>query len=286
MTPLSRPTLLVLTPSLGIRNSLHATIRSVYNYASIPFKHVLIGPYLNLRKYLDLYPHLEILDDNSSQGVFAALNKGLALHNSYTLFAYLNDDDYWLPGFTALVKAIQHDPTLDFCYGRAIFATNDYNNFKCGSYWPFYKNYTSLYRYNIPIFTQQSLIIRRSSFASIGDSFDESYPLSADSIKWIYLTKFLKGVGLNVYASVYSLDPGRLSSLLNSHNSHDAVFDQLLVHTCESTLCIVILICYRLYNLPIYLQRLYYFLTPHHRYLRRHAHYILNRLQRDTPVKP
>lgn len=248
---------LVLTPTLGERSSLHATIKSVHSIYPYRVKHVLIGPVSNLLVYQAEYPWIEILDDRYSSGVYSALNLGLKNYPEYKYFAYINDDDAWLSAFQELFDILDNNSGFDFVYARTCFNTNRHPFYVPGSWLPYPNYFTFFFQHGIPIFTQQSLLLRRSCLFFLGDRFNEDFPISADSLMWSQVTRYFKGYPLNRIVSVYDLTGSRISSssanMINDCNG----LKRSAYRSSNMALFISAHIFYKLYNSPVYFLRLY-----------------------------
>ena len=275
MNTCAKPEILVVTPTLGKRLTLHRTISGVRKYGGQSVVHVIVGPPALGQYLLRLYPWIYFLEDHAKLGIFHAVNTALNKFTGYEYFSFINDDDYWLPGFTQLIQCIKANPDLSFVYAKTIFASHSYSRFKCGSFSPFYRHFSYLLQMGIPMFTHQSLIIRRHCLQLLGDQFDLSYPLSADSELWARLVQppFI-GKGLNIPASVYSLDPGRLSldiKLLDRDYSQRMSSNGYITKFAFAAIFRVAI--FRLLNIPCYLSRILqiYFLASIH-YRRHHLH--------------
>lgn len=255
--------LLVVTPTLGKRKSVCRTIESVIglNLGS-RLLHVIVGPLDSISWIKLKYPNVIIFGETKSGGVYTALNEVLRSKYSETeLFCYINDDDVFLPDFRKLFEKLYRSNNLDFCYGRTIFTKNHKYHSK-GSFFPFYRAYSILLNNNIPLFTQQSLVLRTQCIINSG-YFDESSPLSADSLMWnSIIAKGAKGLGMNIFCSYYELDGPRLS--LNTklvELDSIAYKDPLrkspsLRHLINNTVQCFVVILYRAWNLPTYANRL------------------------------
>jgi hypothetical protein len=263
--------LLVITPTLGRRASLHRTIQSVRKYGEHSV-HVIVGPQDLRKNLLTLYPWIDFLEDDSRLGIFHAVNIGLQAYPNYEFFSFINDDDYWLPGFSTLIKFARANPALSFVYGKTVFSMHQYSRFKSGSFSPFYRHFPALLQFGIPIFTHQSLIVRRHYLKLLGDQFDLAYPLSADSQMWArFVHHSFPGKGLNVFASVYSLDPGRLSldrQLLTKDHAQRS--SSISIDSEPFFVSLLRVLLYRLINVPCYLSRMLQFDQLTSIFLRRH----------------
>lgn len=251
--------LLVVTPTLGRRASIRKTILSVAYVGGEYVTHVLSGPKSSLQKYLVEFPWIQIHDDSGSLGVYDSLNSVLSSskYSDYSYFAYINDDDYWLPGFASLIRAISDDSSLDLVYGRVMFLANFGNlTVRLGAYTPGFLDSAVLFRSGIPAFTQQSLIVRTRLLVENG-LFDTSRPLTADSLMWLTLLKLnIKTSSFNVYASVYDLRGERLSADADLRSlDPDYSRTHLALGPSKDVRSLIIILFYRMVNVPVYLHR-------------------------------
>jgi hypothetical protein len=263
--------LLVVTPTLGSRPSIRKTILSVAYVGGGNVTHVLSGPKPRLQKYLAEFPWIQIHDDGGSLGVYDSLNSVLSSskYSDYDYFAYINDDDFWLPGFASLICAISVDSSLDLVYGRVVFLANSRKpTIRLGAYTPRFLDCAVLFRSGIPAFTQQSLIVRTSLLVENG-LFDTARPLTADSLMWLNLLRLnIKTSSFNVYSSVYDLRGQRLSTNAGLC-SLDPDYSRIQLAPCssEGLRALLIILLYRMVNVPVYLHRIF----SRFPFFRRHA---------------
>jgi hypothetical protein len=247
---------LVITPTLGSRISLLHTINSVHAIAGHRVCHVLVGPIANLLPIKDECPWISLLDEPPDPGIYHALNHAISVFASrYNYFAYINDDDFWLPGFSRLFDCLDANPGVDLCYGRTVF-TNNFTPCRNGAFFPYPRFFRQLLKFNIPMFTQQSILVRMATVLNAG-SFDASYPLSADTQLWLkILASGVLARGINCFASCYEIGGKRLSldmSLQGSAMERDR-FDNRFPKSCRLS-DYLIMFYYRLYNFPAYINR-------------------------------
>jgi len=245
---------LVITPTLGSRVSLHHTIHSVHAIAGHRVCHVLVGPITSLLSIKDEYPWIVLLDEPTDPGIYHALNHAISVYGSeYNYFAYINDDDFWLPGFSRLFECLDANPGVDLCYGRTVF-TNNFTPCRNGAFFPYPRFFRQLLKFNIPMFTQQSVLVRMTSVLNAG-SFDTSYPLSADTQLWLkILDSGVLARGISIFTSCYEIGGKRLSTDLSLQGLERDRFDNHLPKSC-GFIDYLIMCYYRLYNLPIYINR-------------------------------
>ena len=255
------PWLLVVTPTLGKRSSLKKTILSVASIGGDNIRHVLSGPRANLDQYSLQFPWIEIFDDNGASGVYESINALLSSdhYNSYKYFAYINDDDQWLPGFSSLINAVKEDSTIDIAYGRTIFILSDRRcSIRPGAFTSRPADAILLFQTGIPAFTQQSMIVRKKLLHDQG-LFNLSLPITADSAMWTSILKEKPSVvAFNIFASAYELRGQRLSTNTSLIRTED---DAIHSNSKKSSIAInkkhvMAVILYRITNIPVYLSRL------------------------------
>ena len=233
--------ILVVTPTLGRRSSLKRTILSVACIGGDRVHHVLSGPPSQLLQYSKQFPWIDIFDDSGSSGVYGSINAVLKSDkfSSYEFFAYLNDDDYWLPGFSRLLNVIHEKRSVDVVYARTVFVRpGDSGRLRLGPFTPALLDAASLFSVGIPAFTQQSLILRLQLLHDHG-LFDLSRPISADSILWQRILEASpRVVSLNVFASVYDLRGERLSNNPALRQSEVPVSNSSLSPSRKNLVCI------------------------------------------------
>lgn len=248
---------LVITPTLGSRKSLEQTILSVRLYGGQRVHHLIVGPLDRIIAYRQRYPWIHICNGPAKSGVYPALNHALRLHaHKYRLFAYINDDDAWCDGFTALFRSIDASESVDLVYGRVGFTGRSASDINVGPYFPFPQSFQSLLRSNVPLFTQQALLVKMRCMSEHG-YFDEQLPLSADTALWSkMLSGGVRARGVDRICATYQLVGDRLSL------RPDLLAADFLLRKKKrilSWLFIVDLFCellYRTYNFPLYISRL------------------------------
>ena len=138
--------ILFLTPTLGVRDSLHLTIKSVYNLSKlVPLHHYLVGPSRPSEPFLKAYPHLRHYQATTNKGIFNELSEAYEnLFSNYRYFAYINDDDTVLPSFAELYYLLEQSG-LAFSFGRVV-ALHQRDSYLMGSF-PFSKAFPYLLRF-------------------------------------------------------------------------------------------------------------------------------------------
>lgn len=98
MSPIPSPfRLLVVTPTLGVSPWLDDTVASVARLSGDVI-HVLVTPVGKVAGLAARYPRVRVVAE-PGQGMYAAINAGLAAVPDWDAFTYINDDDLLLPRF-------------------------------------------------------------------------------------------------------------------------------------------------------------------------------------------
>lgn len=252
-----RPRILVVTATLGKRDTLSRTIEAVRNIGREYVQHVIIAPLSCLdsmqRRYGDdiIYE----AEPAESKGIYTALNHGFRkFGKDYDYLTFINDDDYWLPTYRTLIDYILNHEECDLVYARTLYV-NEKNETICeqtssGRF----RDFIPLLRQNIPMMTQQATILRSSLYFDIG-GFDETYRLVADTKLWALLS--LKTVCykfFNKCCAAYTIQDGQLSSDHATQSAeHKRLFGELPSYS--KLKCLSSKILFRLQNWPIYFKR-------------------------------
>ena len=245
--------ILFLTPTLGKRDSLHQTIKSVYKLSKlVPLHHYLVGPVGPCDHYLYTYPHLRHYQPTKSRGIFNELSEAYYdLSPNYHYFAYINDDDTVLPSFSELYYLLEQSDSV-FSYGRVV-ASHERYSYLMGCF-PFSKAFPYLLRFHVPFITQQGVLFSIQQLPTKYPLFESAFCLTADSHLLLHLTLSNPNLPyLNKPVATYSFHQAQLTSNSELLSSESLKLSNL---SLNSPLGIIILILYRIYNLPGYLQRL------------------------------
>lgn len=244
--------ILFLTPTLGLRDSLHLTIKSVHNLSKlVPLDHYLVGPIGPCEPFLKAYPHLRHYQATTNKGIFNEISEAYSfLSHLYHYFAYINDDDTVLPAFAELYHLlVKFD--LAFSFGR-VFALNERLSHLMGTF-PFSKAFPYLLRFHVPFITQQGVLFSIKHLPTEAPLFSPDYLLTADSHLLLRLTLSSPNLPyLNKPVATYSFHQSQLTSNTDLLSLESQNLSRL---SRKTPLSIVILILYRLYNLPNYMRR-------------------------------
>lgn len=251
--------ILVITATLGDRETLQQTVDSVREIGGDSVKHVIVTPQNRIEALKCKYPTLEFLAElEGRKGIYAALNHGFRTYGKeYEYMTFINDDDYWLPEYETLIDTITNDRSLEFVYGKVLYV-NEYtnNSYPQASSSQFY-NFLPLFQKGIVLLTQQSTIIKSSVYFKLG-GFDETFKLVADSKFWIDLSSTKPAFKyVDKVCAAYTLQAGQLSSdgklqSMEHDRLHDIYGDCGLFTKTYQTLL------YRLANTCTYIKRYIY----------------------------
>ena len=203
---------LVVTPTLGHRSSLRRTVVKVREIGGDRIHHRLVCPPESARAIEKMELGCEIVSVKAP-GIYPALNKGFGMNSEdFQIFAFINDDDYWLPGFNRLLSELRSSHELSAVYGTLM--SNDVDEIalverptcSIASLFPY------LLARGIVPFSQQSVAFKREIFTSLA-GFDCDFKLAADTDFWCraisngHVFKYIR-----VPAAVYTRTGMRLSS--------------------------------------------------------------------------
>jgi hypothetical protein len=251
--------ILVLTPTLGKRSSLVTTVASVLGVSTlvrdvVELDYLLVVPRsVNLSQFSDQVQSvpLFIQPDNVS-GVFAALNSALnSLMLSYDYFAYINDDDYWLPSYEKLIREVVKGlPAI--AIGRTLLKRENISY--PSAHFPF--TYLSKYLFLLgkSPFTQQSMLFSRRIILDTG-FFDESLPLNADIDFLLRAFASTKScLVISPVCSVYCQGPDRITSDPAELRAANRILRGRF--RFSRILSVVSVLMFWVYNFPLYTARL------------------------------
>jgi GT2 family glycosyltransferase len=249
--------ILIVTPTLGTRETLLETCKSVRNLGGDRVHHVVTCPRTAMSKVLEMAPEAEVIEEAGGKGVYGAVNHILQGHaSSYQWVGYINDDDYWLPDMKRLIDSIDKDSTDDIVYGRVLYINESGDPLMVSSCTARYKSFPLLAARGIVMFTQQAVLIRSELYLRL-NGFDERFRLAADTDFWI--RAILGGARcrfLNKVCAAYRLQPGQLSADLATQQAETRrILTQngLKGETWRARLAVA---RFRLENATLYLTRL------------------------------
>jgi len=249
---------LVVTATLGGRDTLKRTIQKVHEIGGSRVKHLIIAPEEVCCNLRIIFPYLEILTEpHNCKGIYPALNFALFKHaRDYKYLAFINDDDHWLPNYNKLFEILDNNSKIDVAYGRVIYINEDDKILTEQTSSGRYKAFGTLLHRKIVLFTQQATLMRSNLFLKL-DGFDESFKLVADTKFWIdAIESKAKFKYINTVCAAYTLQVGQLSS--NATLQHEEYL-RLFANMYQPNKINVIkeAILFRLSNIKIYIKRLF-----------------------------
>ena len=251
---------LVVTATLGCRDSLDRTIRSVKENGGDRVNHVITCPGNILKNLKKKYPFLEVIPEpEEKNGIYSALNNVIRKYaKDYKYVTFINDDDYWLPGFKKLFLTLDGNQELDAVYGKTLFVSEDNKTIGEQTSSPRYKSFKVLLTRKVVLFTQQATLIKSQVFYKTG-GFDENYKLIADSKFWVEAIALgVKFHYINILAAAYTLQEGQLSSDKRVQNEeYTKLLNENFFQSISLSEVIFENLIFRLYNTSIYFKRIF-----------------------------
>lgn len=184
------PSILVITSTLGNRETLKRTIDCVKNIGQNLVDHYIIVPANEYEALKKVYPNSKIICEPTGlkKGIYPSLNFAFnLLAKNYKYITFINDDDYWLPEFKLLINTLLSDKNIDFIYGKVRFVDENNTIIKRQTSSSQFYSFLSLMHSKIVLFTQQATIIKTDLFFKLG-GFSEEFKLVSDSKFWIDLS--------------------------------------------------------------------------------------------------
>lgn len=183
----------IITPSFNQASYLEQTIRSVFEQDYPHIEYIVIdgGSTDHSVEIIKKYESkLAYWVSEKDKGQADAINKGFA-RASGDILAWLNSDDYYLPGaVSAAVKAFEENPDVMLAYGNMLAVDKHGKTFNTLHY----KQLTLSDLLCFQIIGQPSVFIRRSALDDL--SLDTSYHFFLDHHLWIRIA--LRGKILHV----------------------------------------------------------------------------------------
>ena len=158
--------ILVITATLGVRDSLKRTVSSVAEQGGQRVKHIITCPRKEINNLKTVFPHLEVVaEPENKKGIYPALNSAIKrFATKYKYVTYINDDDYWLPGFKKLITTMDENEQLDAVYAKTLFVNENNNKIGEQTSSPRYKSFKVLLKKKIVLFHQQANLMQRVIF--------------------------------------------------------------------------------------------------------------------------
>lgn len=253
-----KPLILVLTATLGSRESLQKTIETVREIGGNYVKHVIVAPQVQITSIQAKYGNIECLaEPEGKKGIYTALNHGFRTYgHDYKYLTFINDDDYWLPDYKRIIESLINNPSLDMAYGKTQYINNKGEKIGTQTSSNQFPQFIPLLKSNIILLTQQATLIKSDLYFKIG-GFDESYKLVADTKFWAELSKMnIRYKYINKECAAYMIQAGQLSSDHDTQRiEHERLWKEINATSYKPHL--LAKLRFRLNNLPIYIKRYY-----------------------------
>ena len=177
----------IITPSYNQAKYLEQTIRSVLNQDHPHIEYIVVdgkskdGSVDIIKKHAD---DLAFWVSEKDKGQADAINKGFA-HATGEIIAWLNSDDYYLPGtISAVVKVFEKNPDVVLVYGNMLAVDENGSTFNTQTY----KQLTLRDLLCFHIIGQPAVFMRRSALQKTG-GLDPSFHFLLDHLLWIQIAK-------------------------------------------------------------------------------------------------
>jgi hypothetical protein len=209
-------------------------------------RHVLVCPPNKAEELAQKYPNCEVMSETGrAKGIYPQLNDGFNQYgHNCDYLGWLNDDDFWLPGFAKLIETVEQNPTLDFVYGKV----KGIASFPWFSWCPVL-DFVGCY-----MLSQQATLLKSACFFKLG-GLSEKYQIISDGKLWADLAFLNPNYRyLNEDCAMYSTGENRISSdtalgtqeiaSMRKEYKDYALFKKILAKAL-----------FRFYNMPLYLKR-------------------------------
>lgn len=177
----------IVTPSFNQTRYLEQTIRSVLEQGIPDLEYYVIdggsndGSLAIIQQYAD---RLTGWVSEKDRGQADAINKGLA-RASGEIVAWLNSDDYYLPGaISCAVETFRQHPTAGLVYGNVLSVDAESQPFNLQTFQPF--NLKDLMAFRI--ISQPAVFMRRAVLEQAG-FLDPSYHMLLDHHLWLRMAR-------------------------------------------------------------------------------------------------
>ncbi len=177
----------IITPSYNQAKYLEQTILSVLEQDYPRMEYIVIdgastdGSVEIIQKYAGRLAHWESVKDN---GQADAINKGFA-HATGEIVAWLNSDDYYLPGtISAAVKVFEENPDVVLVYANMLAVDESGQTFNTLTY----KQLTLEDLLCFQIIGQPAVFMRRSALQKTS-GLDLTFHFLLDHLLWIKIAK-------------------------------------------------------------------------------------------------
>lgn len=185
----------IITPSYNQAKYLEQTILSVLNQDHPRIEYIVMdgastdGSVDIIKKYAGRLAHWESEKD---KGQADAINKGFARATG-EIIAWLNSDDYYLPGtIRTVVKVFEENPDVVLVYGNMLAVDENGKTFNTLNY----KQLTLEDLLSFQIIGQPAVFMRRSALQKTS-GLDLTFHFLLDHLLWIQLVKHGKLLHVN-----------------------------------------------------------------------------------------
>lgn len=255
--------ILVITPTLGNRDSLSKTIESVRKIGGDLVKHIIVAPKSQISSLKNKYDNIECLPElDGKKGIYSALNHGFkTFGKDYEYITFINDDDYWLPDFKLLINSIEEG--YDFVYGKVNYILENKNGItKPMASSGQFKDFIPLLYHNIILFTQQATLIKSKLYFEMG-GFSEDFKLVSDTKFWADLSLLnIKYKYIPKPCAAYIHQYENLSTINKELQKLEHVKLLELMPKCSLLKKYLAVLKFRLINSPVYISRYLKGLSP------------------------
>jgi glycosyltransferase involved in cell wall biosynthesis len=220
------PRISIVTPSYNQGRFLESTICSILDQGYPNLEYIIVdgGSTDNSIEIIKKYEHhLAWWVSESDNGQYNAINKGFA-HCTGTIMAWLNSDDFYLPGsLHAVGEIFERYTDVRWLQGRPMFANESGSVFHVGDV----RRWTRLdfLCHDFLAIQQESTFWRRDLWEEAGGRLDEGLRVAADFELWL---RFFRSTPLYVTYSAFAAFRVRSSN----QRSHDE-FEQYLAEAHE-----------------------------------------------------
>ena len=249
--------ILVITPTLGNRETLSKTIESVREIGGDLVKHVIVTPQSQIPLIKKSFGNIECLPElEGKKGIYAALNHGFKTYGKdFEYLTFINDDDYWLSDFKLLINTIEEG--YDFVYGKVNYILENKEGvvkpMACSNQ---FKDFIPLLHSKVVLFTQQATLIKSKLYFQLG-GFSEEFKLVSDTKFWGDLSLLdIKYKYIPKPCAAYAIQEGQLSSNKELQRREKNIMIQSFPRVSRSKKYLALL-RFRFNNLFVYVQRLF-----------------------------
>lgn len=210
---------LVVTPTLGVRETLARTVSSVQRNGCGRVFHVIVAPEKCVDKLQADFPDVTVISEGSSRSLYEAINVAIVrFSGQYKYFSYINDDDYWCGGYVSLFHILDCSRSVQLAYGKIALVDLAGNELRKVPVAPRGLGFVRLQHLGVDGFTQQAVLMRSEVFRLLG-VFDVRYRLLADCDMWARAaTAKLVMRHTTKLCACYAVHAGQLMTQINAAN--------------------------------------------------------------------